>query len=68
MIDELQRYPNRDQVELVIDLGVDWEKVEPSLRALIHDGFVVEREVDGERVYELTRTSNSRSLADLLSA
>jgi competence protein ComGC len=67
VIETLQRHPSRDEVELVVDLGLDSDDVHASIDALVHDGFVVERDEEGHRVYELAHDSADRSLADLLS-
>ena len=68
IIDTLQRHASRDEVELVVDLGIAWATIEPVVDALVRDGYLIVRESDGEQVFELARSSNRRSLADLLSA
>jgi hypothetical protein len=68
VIDSLQHHANRDAVELAADTGFDLATLEPALDALVSGGHVLVHESDGERVFELARDFNYRSLAALLSA
>lgn len=58
------QHGTRDRVELVVDLGYDWNTLEPSLNALVKDGYVVVHESDGEDVFELARSVASPPAAE----
>jgi len=49
----LQQHRNRDRVELVVDLGLEWDSVEPTVDVLVRDGFVVKSISDGEPLFAL---------------
>jgi hypothetical protein len=67
VIDVLQRRPSQDQGQLVLELGLGWDELEPSVEALIDDGYVAHWQIDGDRVYALAKSPTSRSIAELVS-
>ena len=64
LLSSLQEHRTRDRVEFVVDLGFDWTRLEPSLNALVQDGYVVVHEANGEEVFELARSIASPPVAE----
>jgi transcription initiation factor IIE alpha subunit len=67
VVDGLERHPGLDEVELVVDLGLDLNDVRAAIDALVDRGLVIERDAEGDQVYELSRTSAGASVAEFLS-
>lgn len=61
----LQQHRSRDRVEIVVDLGLGWDSVEPTLNALVRDGYVQTHLIGDEPVFELTSVGASQSPAQI---
>jgi hypothetical protein len=66
LINLLQQHPSQDQGQIVLQVGLGWGELKPSVEALIEDGYVVSRDVEGDTVYELAKSPTSRSVAELV--
>ena len=62
----LQQHRSRDRVELVVDLGLTWDRVAPTIDVLIQDGYILSQISDGEPVFTLATAGVSRSLANIV--
>jgi hypothetical protein len=60
----MQHYPSRDRVELIVDLGLDWDRLAPTVEALVDDGYLVRLD-DHRDVYSLATASHSVSVAGI---
>lgn len=59
VLTSLQRHQTRDEVELVVDLGIEWAAVKPTIDTLVSDGLVQTREIEGEAIYALAPTNSA---------
>lgn len=59
VLSSLQQHRTRDQVELVVDLGIDWDTVKETIDSLVSDGLVSTRRLGGEEIYELAPTKSA---------
>jgi hypothetical protein len=61
----LQQHRSRDRVELVVDIGLEWDLVAPTVDVLMDDGYVVTSVSDGEPVFALADAANPVSFAGI---
>jgi predicted transcriptional regulator len=59
VLDTLQHHPTRDRVELIVDLGLTWDALEPTVDDLVSNGYLIVDVVEGDPVYELTDRARS---------
>lgn len=61
VLSSLQQHQTRDQVELVVDLGIEWDTVKETIDSLVSEGLVSTRQLGGEEIYELAPTKSVAS-------